>query len=364
MIYIYDFITSTFSTARFRCVRLFIYVCFSISFLACSTYSSSEEEQETDKNSTNNLDSANVLAADTLDIMPEKQEITEVPFKLFSIQTWGNGKDFNLSFVSLAEGYPWNDSTNRIIEEKYLNEYDPKTHNKHKINGERRTLFFEKRGIRESDTVYIYFYQKDSLIKRSIANTPLTGIISPYVSSNDFPVPEYDFMVGLDLETNTREEMMKFAHGGFAAVSSENPFVRGKSEQAIFKEVSAKFFPVDDSISMTYPKVKHFQYSNTDYDYFVRDFGDSYLSERLMVIRRKSDREIIFNRKFLSGEGTEITPILPNEVPEYYGIWTGKIFKYKPPVLIGLQSQSFGCPSVNFVDEKVPGIYIYCDNRH
>jgi hypothetical protein len=49
---------------------------------------------------------------------------------------------------------------------------------------------------------------------------------------------------------------------------------------------------------------------------------------------------------------------------EYIEQWTGKLFKNKPPVILGFQYVAFGCPGITFLSPTEKDIYIYCDNRH
>ena len=72
------------------------------------------------------------------------------------------------------------------------------------------------------------------------------------------------------------------------------------------------------------------------------------LSERKMVVIRKSDKQKVLNRWYFPGEGVETNPILINDNPYGSSIWTGRVFKSRPAILMGLQSQSFGCPELRF----------------
>jgi hypothetical protein len=49
---------------------------------------------------------------------------------------------------------------------------------------------------------------------------------------------------------------------------------------------------------------------------------------------------------------------------KYINQWTGKLFKYKAPVIFGFNGESFGCPHISFLDFSEQSIYKNCDCRH
>jgi len=88
------------------------------------------------------------------------------------------------------------------------------------------------------------------------------------------------------------------------------------------------------------------------------------LSERWVIVIRKKDNQTVFNQWFLPGEGSGINSIILDANFRDSGIWTGKILRNRPPILMGNQYQSFGCPSINILGLDEKPIYIQCDNRH
>jgi len=44
--------------------------------------------------------------------------------------------------------------------------------------------------------------------------------------------------------------------------------------------------------------------------------------------------------------------------------YVGRLFKGKPPVIMGFEYLSFGCDGITFLKKDLPPVYINCDNRH
>ena len=44
-------------------------------------------------------------------------------------------------------------------------------------------------------------------------------------------------------------------------------------------------------------------------------------------------------------------------------VWTGEIFKNKPPIIFGLVGAQYRCPTIDFISETEPPIRISCDSR-
>lgn len=341
-----------------------------IAILLCACSSPTNSKQEVNVNDTLGLDSTQNdskldLPQDTPMVNHKPvNETWQVPERfVYSVNTLSDGKDLNISFISLTDVYEWTqEQDSMIIEEKFLLKPSQAEYSMHTIGPEKRTMFLKRVGIRETDSIYIYFLKDHRMETYAVNELPLTGLLSPYISDSDFPVPEHYFMIGFNLNTKTVDQLMTYVRSCLVNISATNPFNVGGAECMEFKQISKAEYP-DTTGSKEHNLNEFYVYSNELYDYYIHDRGEDYLSDRRIMVQSNLDGQIEFDKWYMEGEGVEIVPIIMNDNPYGPSLWTGKVFKNKPYILMGMQSQSFGCPKIDLIGSD-ESIYIHCDNRH
>ncbi len=271
------------------------------------------------------------------------------------------------AFVNLSEKYPWNyeDDSLTIIRKTDFGK------DTIKLNSDSKELFLKKMKISPNDTVFLYNINVDSILKFPVAKLPVIAPVNIY-SQGDENIQEYNYEIGFNLGRKYTLEGETFAY-----VGTHNPFQIGKVRSILWKSMdsstvvkvfSREFIPVDVKKKFRNAEPDDIYTSSyKEYDYFIkarRNYDNIALPSYLLVINTATN-EIVFNDFFTDSESTYLIPLqIQGDKREYGKQWTGAIFKNKPPIIFGFMGNSFGCPSIRFLDKKEPPIYLLCDNRH
>ena len=288
-----------------------------------------------------------------------------------SIET-PNGK---VGFVSLTDGYVFkDDDKSSLIAKEYLGEQEPKEHNYHELNDVYRGRFLKSLSIKETDSLFIYHFLSDAIISSIVSAMPVVAKTKPYRSG--FPLQESDYMIGFEIGQSVFDMnvIKNFSSTTLVSVDPENPFVRGRLRPVLWEEVAASRFPMvqqvvtDSTDFMERVPNKTFEFTTADLRYFLQNrFKNGKLFARhFKVLDLKSDT-LLYDKIFASGKGAALLSlnIVNNKKKNRrIAIWTGKLFKNKPPIITDLVSHSFGCPIIYFLDQSESPLEIRCDNRH
>lgn len=279
-------------------------------------------------------------------------------FNIFEIYPMENGKEYDV-FISLSDIYI--DSlavpTEIVANQKNLS-FDELKHFELPANYRKKLLKGTK--LKENDTLYLYNYKSNILEKFPIKNLKAVANLDFYTVEGE-EISEYDYMIGFQLnKTENEEKAMEKANFAFAYFGKQNPFTEKPLKSIEWKKVSPDKFPVI---------TKHatgnvYEYQNEEFQYLIQELTEKteVIERKLMVLKKG---KLIFEKNYTLGEGSAFIPlngIESTDYPRYQ--WTGNLFKGKPPVIFGFVSQSFGCPSIDFLNQNYSEIYTKCDNRH
>lgn len=222
-------------------------------------------------------------------------------------------------------------------------------------------------GFKESDTLYIFNYQSNTLEKLPLNTLKAVAHLNGYTSEGE-EIADHYYQVGFELNTlRTSDKEPDPTNYSFAYIGTENPFSEQPLKQIKWKKISATEFPNNDVKRKSDLKTKGvYQYTDGNLIYYLQDQkSDDYLEERTLIVLNEK-RKIIYKNTFdNSDEGSALTHLNGIENQEYTDYqWTGKLFKNKPPVIFDLVNSSFGCPEIIFLDQSYPRFFINCDNRH
>ncbi len=274
-----------------------------------------------------------------------------------------------IGFVSLTDRYPFHphpDSS--IISEEMRKEPSGVKYNHHVIGSDKRALFLKNLSIQEDDQLFAFDFQHDTVVTFPVSELKLVGSLSPYISERDFPVPEYYFQIGFEIPYEPVRMMHRYSYHEIIYIGKANPFKVGEATPILFEEISFEnYLKEDQEQKDTTGKYKYLRFSHNGYDFYTKVFAGQYYFARKMRVFHRSSGQKVLDREYGRGEGASAsiirTPAM-DIIREPYLQWTGGIFRGKPPVIIGMEYQSFGCEPVDFLDPAIPRIYFWCDNRH
>lgn len=276
-----------------------------------------------------------------------------------------NRDDEWFSFVNLSDWYPFNyndDETSTIIPQEKL---EKGTDNIIFNKKERRTVLKNLR-ISNSDTLYIFNLNKDSIYKFEIASLTTKANVNAYSRAGE-RLQESDYEIGLDLEKKYSAEGQNFAY-----IGKSNPFQTGKVKPIVWTEINNTDFPIKTVSVEEDVIVETFEYSFLNYKYYAqsqrtikRDFNR--VKSHHIIISDTVSNSIVSEYTYHNTESIDISQLQTKDKKHQFNTYysfTGAIFKNKPPIIYGFYSNSFGCTSVDFIDKSEPSISILCDNRH
>ncbi|WP_435414528.1 hypothetical protein [Polaribacter aestuariivivens] len=271
-------------------------------------------------------------------------------------------KDIREGFVNISDAYfkNYDDKRDRLIDTKYLenskNEilFDQKIKNK----------ILKKTNIFNDDSLFIFNFKVDSIYKFKISNLATIAYINAF-SFGKNKLDNFDYEVGFNLKNFYKE-----SGEALAFIGKTNPFQSGKLKPIIWTETKQNTFPKTNNIIEKNLIIGTYTFSYKKYKYFIQSYrseknNSSEIKKHHLIIKDTESNTIISELFYKSGESIFLNPLstLNNKI-DYFNNWTGEIFKNKPPIIYGLESYSFGCPKIDFIENTESPITILCDNRH
>jgi hypothetical protein len=186
-------------------------------------------------------------------------------------------------------------------------------------------------------------------------------------------------MIGFEINKKFLYGFEKYFRNSLVFVGKESPFVLNQMKPVAWKKIESQKFPTSANDSTTNIELKRFHYSS-DYSkgdiymyeantlqYFVQNIlwkkeTDRLIARHLVVINKKT-KETVRSAVYVDHESSSPAPLNFVE-SEYIEQWTGNLFKNKPPIILGFEYVSFGCPRITFLSSTEKDNYINCDNRH
>ncbi|PTT25357.1 hypothetical protein DBR28_18125, partial [Chryseobacterium sp. HMWF028] len=218
--------------------------------------------------------------------------------------------------------------------------------------------------LTENDSLYIYEYGSNKLQKMPVSQLKAVAYLSPYSDSEEADPESY--MMGFQVATHQKTTDYDRYNNAIAYFGNKNPFVENEMKavkwQKANNDVSKKYF---SHSKLAQGKTYQTQYENMTY--YLQDYlEEGNILERKLVVINDHKEKITEKTFTLAGsDGGEFLPLYGIDADEANIFqWTGHLFKEKPPVIFGFIAQSFGCPSISFLDNKEKDFLINCDNRH
>lgn len=243
-----------------------------------------------------------------------------------------------------------------IIPQKYLGENRKEEDVAYfKLTTKYRNRFFAETGIKNTDKIFVYDCGVNKIYIFRVSTIKLVAYLSPYGGVNRKLEQSY-YKIGFELPTYMNKQFSIDAT--FAYIGAKNPFEKGKMKLINWKKIKGK--PKKEILEKYFSIKKDsfdlYTFSNNTLRYFLFEANNKSLGNRHITIIDTILNKEVFHRGYGYGEGGSSAPL-----GEQY---TGKLFKDYPDVTFGYTYQSFGCTSIDFIENPRKSITILCDNRH
>ena len=336
----------------------FKYFIFILSFIALGCSNNTNSNFEITKPSS--IDSLQIL--DRKELPLDVVEPFDTSFDLFSINSLGFG-NYHIEFIPISEGFLSGKAPDlQIIPSHLLGDgASIKPDSIYTLNGEYKKAALQYAGIKETDSLFIYNLNKNDFFKCPISQLSVIAFLNPYGFYS--PVKTTDYVLGVDVSDVHGRKQRNYEEQELATIHSSNPFIKGGAKKIVWKEIDLITYPeILNKKIVGYQADRCFQYNFENFKLFCRVYT---LNKNMVgfIIDCLEGDSLIFDAQIFSGEGSEPLFSLENEQPMFYN-WTVRLLRGMPPILYNLNSLSFGCPKVFFIQEKELFKYITCDNRH
>ncbi|MGI9583233.1 hypothetical protein ACR1PO_18695 [Chryseobacterium sp. RRHN12] len=218
--------------------------------------------------------------------------------------------------------------------------------------------------LTENDSLYIYEYWSNKLQRIPVSRLKAVAYLSPYSDSEDLDPDAY--MMGFQVAAHQKTTEYDRYINAIAYFGNKNPFVANKMKavkwQKAGTDVSKKYF---SHSKLTQGNTYQTKYENMTY--YLQDYLEegNTVERRLAVINDHQEKMAEKTFSLAESDGGEFLPLYGIDTDEANIFqYTGYLFKGKPPVIFGFIAQSFGCPSISFLDKNEKDFWINCDNRH
>lgn len=274
-------------------------------------------------------------------------------------------------FVSLSDIYPVNDEKDTLIlpNIEKLGKYDAQYFT---FDKNYRKRFLSKTNISETDSVFVFDYNKNKLVSFVVKNLKTAAMLNGYSSEEDWPYRSFDFMIGFEINKKYLNGFSEYFRDALVYVGKENPFSKEGLKPIVWKKIASKEYPSKPMKNEDRALLKNTVTGNTyifkteNYHYFLQEYLENHkviYARRLLVTDSKT-KDIIIEKLYSQSEGTSPAPLNYEEGYDGINQWTGKLFKNKPAVVFGFEYISFGCLGISIIDKSNEEIFLQCDNRH
>ncbi len=227
-------------------------------------------------------------------------------------------------------------------------------------------------GISETDSLFAYDYSNDVLLRFSISSLSVAAFLSPYEDATEGPHSEGDYMLGFKIDRTLLSGLSDhYFTKTLVYIGATNPFARGKMHPVIWEKTDPKTIPPvamqpeDAGLLKGFKLSGSYTFQANKSHFYLQEFskGEELPSERLLI--SNAGNKVVFNELYQETESSSPASLsFANDNKNEFEQWTGYLFKNKPPVILGFEDVSFGCPVIPFLGLSRDYIVLNCDNRH
>ncbi len=306
-----------------------------------------------------------VLPADS-----SEESLTQVPeFFVYDVTmgTFGEQEQDTVVYVSLSDNYLLSEHRDSLaIPDKSRMSRAEQQH--FRLPVAYRSRMLSKMGIAERDSLFLYDYARNILKAFSIKSLNAVAVLSAY--ETDPPFDQYSYRIGFELNKSVIAAYDPYAQYALVCIGPANPFASEGLQPMRWQAVTPKDIPrfsVDTAFKRRFgdaDKKEAYRFEGPGYTYFVQNYAvEGGEKRRLLVVDQKEGKLL---RDLYLEEGESHSPATLNGLDSETDSvqWAGRLFKGKPPALLGFEWATFGCTRISFLDSRATDIYISCDNRY
>ncbi len=342
-----------------KIIQIIVYTAIFLVFVNCKNNNlSNDVVSKVEKNTTLIKDSIVLSTSENIEIINQNnQQYSKL--NIYPFSSYDKKESTSTGFIPLTDSFPWSDNKDSIVIAKEFIGSNIKTRF-HTLKSDFRKRFLNICKIKESDNVYIYNYEIDSIYIYKVSELPILANITQY-NSDDEPCEKESYLIGFDLESKFNLNNQTSYYNSFVYVGVENIFNKNSLKPIIWNVINPnKHKYILKNLKLTKFAInKLYKFRMNEMDYFL-------INKNRLIIQNNTTKEILEDTTFEEGESASFAPLsFAGEKNENeFTQWTGNLFKDKPLVFFGFMYQSFGCESINFIDKQHNVVYIKCDNRH
>jgi hypothetical protein len=298
---------------------------------------------------------------------------------LFDLDLTENSKGDSVGFVSVSDidALPGNldspdDSVTKLVIPN-LDNKKPEDTRYLTLTSKYRKRLLTGTGISEADSLFVYDYVNDILLKFAIRSLDAVASLSIYEDASEGAHTARDYQFGFQIDQASLSALSgKYLDKTFVYIGKSDPFARKQMRPVVWEKIDSKKVPNIDLKAQDKAALKGYKFSNAydfesdGFHYYLQEYSNSEPSTTaLRMLVMNAGGEVIINYLDYETESSSPAAIsVLNNSKNTLQQWTGYLLKNRPPVLVGFDDISFGCDVLLFVDKSDKYVRLNCDNRH
>lgn len=298
--------------------------------------------------------------------------------ELFTVDLIESKSGKKIGFSSLSEKlYELEETQNAMLPDSVT--IDNNDFRYHILKNKYRSVSLESLGFSELDSVFVYNYIESKVFSWQVKELKIVA----FENESDFdPYVGHDgtsYYIGFLMDTICVWQAHYQYSNPFVYVGETNPFIEGEIIPIIWEQETSGsdlyqyFHKVLDThfvkLGLNSKNFGQFYSSSRhQYTFVVQEILDNKLkwSGYSYLVINNAIGTIVYSRSYFTGEGGSASSLTFQNLPKntFSFQYTGKLFKDKPEVIIGLKNVSYGCQQIEFLSLKEKPIILKCDNRY
>jgi hypothetical protein len=298
---------------------------------------------------------------------------------LFDLNLTEGHKGDTIGFVSVSDIYslPGNlyspaDSVTQLVIPDLKNK-KPEDTRYLTLTAKYRKRMLAGTGISETDSLFVYDYANDVLLTFPVKSLNVVASLSIYEDATEAMHSAMDYQIGFEINRKSLDGLNgHYFPSAYVYIGAKNPFTKGQMHPIVWKKINPKDIPEVSLDTGSVSELKNYKFNcaysfeSDSFRYYLQQYSKTEQQStalRLLVINFAND--VVFNALYSENESSSPAPIsIADSSRNEHEQWTGHLFKNRPPVILGFEYISFGCPILPYLDKSKKFVDLMCDNRH
>lgn len=235
-----------------------------------------------------------------------------------------------------------------------------------------RKRLLSRTGISETDSLFVYDYGKDVLLSFAISSLDAVAKLSVYEDETIVQHSARDYMLGFKIDRAALVSINnRYPSTSYVYIGAKNPFTRNQMHPIVWGKTDPKKFPSgplrpeEKEILKGFKLTGTYSFKSEENRFYLQEFSKPESSNRERILVCDTNGKVIRNELLSETEGTSPAPLsFASNKTKIHEQWTGKLLKNRPPLTLGFEYVSFGCPILSFLNQSRGFVNVNCDNRH